>query len=246
LPVASPSRPLLDVWDLDELRLVEIEHDELILGALTTYADLRSSAVVHGALPVLAEVAASVGAAQVQNRGTIGGNCVTASPAADMAPVLLASDARFEIAGPHLTRIVPADAFWTGYRRTALEPGELLVAVRIPLVPGRHIRARKVGTRRAQSIAKASVAVAWRTAPERHGPWHDVRVALGSVAPTPIRARRTEAVLEGATPGPDMATGAADAVRLDISPIDDVRSTAAYRREVTARVLRRIVQDAAG
>ncbi|OGO53956.1 MAG: hypothetical protein A2V85_00150 [Chloroflexi bacterium RBG_16_72_14] len=244
--VASPSRPLLDVWDLDELRLVEIEHDELILGALTTYADLRSSAVVHGALPVLAEVAASVGAAQVQNRGTIGGNCVTASPAADMAPVLLASDARFEIAGPHLTRIVPADAFWTGYRRTALEPGELLVAVRIPLVPGRHIRARKVGTRRAQSIAKASVAVAWRTAPERHGPWHDVRVALGSVAPTPIRARRTEAVLEGATPGPDMATGAADAVRLDISPIDDVRSTAAYRREVTARVLRRIVQDAAG
>jgi carbon-monoxide dehydrogenase small subunit/xanthine dehydrogenase small subunit len=243
---ASPSRPLLDIWDLDELRLIEVEHDELILGALTTYADLRSSAVVHGAMPVLAEVAASVGAAQVQNRGTIGGNCVTASPAADMAAVLLATDARFEIAGPHVTRIVPSDAFWTGYRRTALEPGELLVAVRIPLVPGRHVRVRKVGTRRAQSIAKASIAVAWRTAPDRHGAWHDVRVALGSLAPTPIRARKTEAVLEGATPGPDVASRAADAVRLEISPIDDVRSTAAYRREVTARVLRRIVLDAQG
>jgi carbon-monoxide dehydrogenase small subunit/xanthine dehydrogenase small subunit len=242
---ASPSQPLLDIWDLDELRLIEVEHDELILGALTTYADLRGSAVVHGAMPVLAEVAASVGAAQVQNRGTIGGNCVTASPAADMAPVLLATDARFEIAGPHVTRIVPADAFWTGYRRTALEPGELLVAVRIPLVPGRHVRVRKVGTRRAQSIAKASIAVAWRTAPDRHGAWHDVRVALGSLAPTPIRARGTEAVLEGATPGPDVASLAADAVRVEISPIDDVRSTAAYRREVTARVLRRIVLDAA-
>ena len=244
--VASPSRPLLDIWDLDELRLIDVEHDELILGALTTYADLRGSAVIHGALPVLAEVAASVGAAQIQNRGTIGGNCMTASPAADMAPVLLATDARFEIAGPHATRIVPADAFWPGYRRTAVEAGELLVAVRIPLVPGRHVRARKVGTRRAQSIAKASIVLAWRTAPDRHGAWHDVRVALGSVAPTPIRARRTEAVLEGTTPAPDVADLAARVVRDEISPIDDVRSTAAYRREATARVLRRIVLDAAG
>ena len=98
--IGVPGRPLLDLWDLDELRLIEVEHDELILGALTTYADLRHSPVVHGALPVLAEVAASVGAAQIQNRGTIGGNCMTASPAADMAPVLLATDARFELAGP--------------------------------------------------------------------------------------------------------------------------------------------------
>ena len=243
---ASPGRPLLDLWELDELRLIEVEHDELILGALTTYAHLRHSPVVHGALPVLAEVAASVGAAQIQNRGTIGGNCMTASPAGDMAPVLLATDARFEIAGPHLTRIVPAELFWTGYRRTALEPGELLVAVRIPLVPGRHVRYRKVGTRRAQSIAKASIAVAWRTETGIRTPWRDVRVALGSVAPTPIRAPRTEAALEGAAPGPETAARAAVLVRDEISPIDDVRSTAAYRREVTGRVLRRIVLDAAG
>ena len=243
---ASSGHPLLDLWALDELRLIEVEHDELILGALTTYADLRHSPVVHGALPVLAEVAASVGAAQIQNRGTIGGNCMTASPAGDMAPVLLATDARFEIAGPHLTRIVPAELFWTAYRRTAVEPGELLAAVRIPLVPGRHVRYRKVGTRRAQSIAKASIAVAWRTEPGARGAWHDVRVALGSVAPTPIRAPRTEAALEGAAPGPETAARAAVLVRDEITPIDDVRSTAAYRREVTGRVLRRIVLDAAG
>jgi CO/xanthine dehydrogenase FAD-binding subunit len=139
---------------------------------------------------------------------------------------------------------VPADAFWTGYRRTALEPGELLVAVRIPLHPGRHVRVRKVGTRRAQSIAKASIAVALRTEAGTRAPWRDVRVALGSVAPTPIRARRTEAILEGAAPGPDTAELAAGLVREEIAPIDDVRSTAAYRREVTARVLRRIVLDA--
>ena len=244
--VADARRPLLDLWDLDELRLIEVEHDELILGALTTYTDLRRSSVVQGALPVLADVAATVGAVAIQNRGTIGGNCVTASPAGDLAPLLLATDARFEIASPHVTRIVPAAAFWTAYRRTALEPGELLVAVRIPLVPGRHVRARKVGTRRAQSIAKTSIAVAWRTDPGGGRQWHDVRVALGSVAPTPIRALRTEAALEGGLPGPEVAARAAATVREEVSPIDDVRSTAVYRREVTARVLRRIVLDAAG
>jgi CO/xanthine dehydrogenase FAD-binding subunit len=179
----------------------------------------------------------------VQNRGTIGGNCMTASPAADMAPVLLATDARFEIAGPHLTRIVPAALFWTGYRQTALAPGELLAAVRIPLVPGRQVRVRKVGTRRAQSIAKVSLAVAWQRDGGDGGPWHGVRVALGSVAPTPVRAPRTEAMLEGAVPSPELADRAAAMVREEISPIDDVRSTAAYRREVAGRVLRRIVLD---
>jgi carbon-monoxide dehydrogenase small subunit/xanthine dehydrogenase small subunit len=241
--VAPADRPLLDLWDVDELRVIEVEHDELVLGALTTYAEIRHSPLVQAALPVLADVAASVGAVQVQNRGTIGGNCMTASPAGDMAPLLLATDARFEIAGPHLTRIVPAALFWTGYRQTALAPGELLAAVRIPLVPGRQVRARKVGTRRAQSIAKVSLAVAWQRDGGDGGPWHGVRVALGSVAPTPVRAPRTEAQLEGAVPSPELAEQAAATVREEISPIDDVRSTAAYRREVAGRVLRRIVLD---
>jgi xanthine dehydrogenase small subunit len=251
---ADPAQPLLDLWGLDELRMLDVEHDELVLGALTTWAELRASPIVHYALPVLAEAAATVGAAQVQHRGTIGGNCATASPAGDLLPVLLATDARLEVASPRGTRTIAADAFWTGYRRTALLPGELLVAVRIPLVPGRHVRFRKVGTRRAQAIAKVSMAVAWRgeeAGPgtgrvNGHGPWRDVRVALGAVAERPIRAPRTEAALEGATPGPEAAVLAAGIVCEEISPIDDVRSTAAYRRAVTGRVLRRIILDAAG
>jgi len=250
----SRRRPLLDLWDLDELHGIEVVRDELVLGALTTWTDLRRSPVIHSALPVLAEAAASVGAVAIRNRGTIGGNCVTASPAGDILPVLLATDARLEVAGPHGTRIIAADAFWTGYRETALAAGELLVAVLIPLVPGRQVRFRKVGTRRALAIAKVVMAVAWQDGDAATGngsatglrPWHDVRIALGSVAERPIRATRTEAVLEGRAPGPSVAAEAAATVEAEITPIDDIRSTAAYRRAVTGRILRRIVLDAAG
>jgi xanthine dehydrogenase small subunit len=239
-------RPLLDLSGLDELRDITVAHDELVLGALTGWEELRRSPFVHAALPVLAEVAMSMGAVAIRNRATIGGNCVTASPAGDLLPVLLATDARLEIAGPPGTRTVAADAFWTGYRRTALEPGELLVAIRIPLVPGRVVRFRKVGTRRALAIAKVLVAVAW-VAGDGVDPaaWRDVRVALGSVAERPVRAPSVEAVLEGRAPSPALAAEAAAAVEAAITPIDDIRSTAAYRRAVTGRVLRRLVLDEA-
>lgn len=246
-PAAGPgaARPLLDLADLDELRGIEVSRDQLVLGSLTTWSDLRSSRLVHAALPVLADVAASVGAVAIRNRGTIGGNCVTASPAGDLLPVLLVTDALLEVAGPGGTRLIPADAFWTGYRETALAPGELLVSVRIPLVPGRQVRFRKVGTRRALAIAKVVVAVAWQDGDAAGAGWHAVRVALGSVAERPMRAARTEAVLEGHVPGPSLATAAAAAVQGEITPIDDIRSTAAYRRAVAGRILRRIVLDAA-
>ncbi len=257
---ADPARrrPLLDLLELDELRVVGVEQDELVLGALTTWEELLQSAIVSGALPVLAEVAETMGAVAIRNRATIGGNCMTASPAGDLLPVLLVTDARLEIAGQDGVRTVPADAFWTGYRQTAVGPGELLAAIRIPLVPGRQVRFRKVGTRRALSIAKVLVAVAWR--PDEGGgsagpgagaglravpaAWRDVRVALGSVAERPVRAPRTEAVLEGHAPSLELAAEAAAAVQAEITPIDDIRSTAEYRRTVTGRVLRRILLDA--
>jgi CO/xanthine dehydrogenase FAD-binding subunit len=237
-------RPLLDLGCLDELRGIGLAHDELVLGALTTWEELRRSPIVHGALPVLAEVAATMGAVAIRNRATLGGNCVTASPAGDLLPVLLATDAQLEVVGPRGTRFVPAETFWTGYRRTALAPDELLAAIRIPLVPGRQVRFRKVGTRRALAIAKVLVAVAWQPGDEPAGAWRDVRVALGSVAERPVRAPRTEAVLEGRVPDAALAAAAAAVVRGEITPIDDIRSTAAYRRAVTGRVLRRLVLDA--
>jgi xanthine dehydrogenase small subunit len=240
-------RPMLDLGGLDELRDIEIRHDELVLGALVTWEELRRSALVHSALPVLAEVASVVGAVAIRNRGTLGGNCVTASPAGDLLPVLLVTDAMIEVVGLGGRRFIPAAEFWTGYRETALAPGELLAAVRIPLVPDRQVRFRKIGTRRALAIAKVLVAVAWGPGAAKDGPeaWHDVRVALGSVAARPIRAPRTEAVLEGRVPDAAAAEDAARTVMGEIVPIDDVRSTAAYRRTVTGRVLRRIILDAA-
>jgi carbon-monoxide dehydrogenase small subunit/xanthine dehydrogenase small subunit len=240
-------RPMLDLGGLDELRDIEIRHNELVLGALVTWEELRRSALVHSALPVLAEVASVVGAVAIRNRGTLGGNCVTASPAGDLLPFLLVTDALIEAVGPGGRRLIPAAEFWTGYRETALAPGELLAAVRIPLVPDRQVRFRKIGTRRALAIAKVLVAVAWRPAAAEDGSeaWHDVRVALGSVAPRPVRAPRTEAVLEGRLPDAAAAEDAARTVMDEIVPIDDVRSTAAYRRTVTGRVLRRIILDTA-
>ena len=238
---ADPSVPLLDLWALDELRGIRLEGSGLVLGALTTYAELRASPVVREHLPAVARMAGGVGAVQIQNRGTLGGNLVNASPAGDTLPLLLATDAEIVVQSVRGERAIPATAFWTGYRRTALAPDELVVGVRVPLPPARHVVFRKIGTRRAQSIAKASVAVAWRT--DESGAWRDVRVALGAVAERAIRAPETEAVLEGRVPARDVADEAARVVAREITPIDDVRSTAEYRRAAVARVLRRIVLE---
>jgi carbon-monoxide dehydrogenase small subunit/xanthine dehydrogenase small subunit len=236
--------PLLDLWGLDELRGIRLDGGDLVLGALTTYAELRRSPLVARTLPVLGVAAATIGAAQVQARGTIGGNVVNASPAGDLLPVLLATDASLVVASTAGGRVVPANGFWRAYRATACAPGELVTEVRIPLPAGRVVRFRKVGTRRALAISKVVLAVAWRR--DDGGAWRDVRVAAGSVAEVPLRAPAAEAVLEGQRPSVETAQRAAAAVMRDVRPIDDVRSTAAYRRAVTGRVLRRIVLEEAG
>jgi CO/xanthine dehydrogenase FAD-binding subunit len=209
---------------------------------LTTYTDIRRSAACREHVPALAEAAATIGAAQIQNRGTLGGNIANASPAGDTLPVLLAADAVFVLGSERGERDVPAAEFWTGYRQTALAHDELVVRIRIPLVAGREMRFRKVGTRRAQAISKVVIAVAWRG----DGTWRDVRVALGSVAATPIRGTATERALEGRAPTPETADRAAEALAGELAPIDDVRSTAEYRRLVAARVLHRIVREVGG
>jgi xanthine dehydrogenase small subunit len=240
--VASVGR-YLDLSALAELRGIRVEDGTLVLGAATTYAELRRSALVAEHAPVLAAMAAEVGAAQIQNRGTLGGNLATASPAGDSLPVLLALDADIVVGGPRGERSIPAAAFFPAYRRTALAAGELILRIAVPIRPDRTVAFRKVGTRRAQAISLVVLAVAWR---EENGAWRDVRVALGSVAATPIRARATEAALEGAAPTAEVAAVAAATLEAEIAPIDDVRSTAEYRRAVAGRILHRILRDAAG
>jgi CO/xanthine dehydrogenase FAD-binding subunit len=243
--IGEPPARLLDLWRLDELRGITGDGDAVTLGALTTYTEIRRSAPCREHLPALVEAAATIGAAQIQNRGTLGGNIANASPAGDTLPVLLALDAEIVVGGPRGERTVPASDFWVAYRRTPLAPDELILRVRIPVRGGREARFRKIGTRRAQAISKVVIAVSWR---ERPGApeWRDVRVALGSVADRPIRAGAAEAALEGAAPTPGAADQAAEAVAAEIHPIDDVRSTADYRRVVAARALHRIVRDVGG
>lgn len=243
--LVEPPDRVLDIWHLDELRGIRTESDALVLGALTTYAEMRRSPLVAEFLPALAEAAGTIGAAQIQNRGTIGGNVVNASPAGDMLPLLLATDAQLVVGSAAGERSVPAPEFWPSYRQTALAPNELLLRIAIPLAGGRQVRFRKIGTRRAQAISKVAVALAWR-ADEEAGAWRDVRLALGSVAPTPVRAQLTEAVLEGRTPDEATADRAASTLASELDPIDDVRSSADYRRAVAARVLHRLLRDEGG
>jgi CO/xanthine dehydrogenase FAD-binding subunit len=236
---------ILDIWALDELRGIGIEADALVIGALTTYTELRRSPIVAEFEPALVEAAATIGAAQIQNRGTLGGNVINASPAGDTLPVLLAMGAEMVLGSAGGERTVAADDFWPAYRTTPRRDDELLLRVRIPLVPDRQVRFRKIGTRRAQAISKVVMALAWCSA-GADDPWTDVRLALGSVAATPVRASGAEAAIEGRRPTRETADAAAAALTAEISPIDDVRSTADYRRAVAGRVLHRLIRDAGG
>lgn len=248
--IGEPPTRMVDLSRVGELRGIVIDGPVMALGALTTYTEIRRSGVCLEHLPALVEAAATIGAAQIQNRGTIGGNIANASPAGDTLPVLLALDATIVVGGPRGERMVAADDFWVAYRRTALAPDELILSVRMPLAGGRETRFRKVGTRRAQAISKVVMALSWREAEPRRSAtgvvWSEVRLALGSVADRPIRARATEAVLAGAAPTPETADAAADVLAAEIVPIDDVRSTSDYRRAVAARVLHRMIRDAGG
>ncbi len=187
--IGEPPERVLDIWALDELRGIAIEADALVLGALTTYTEMRRSPLVTEHLPELAEAAATIGAAQIQNRGTIGGNVINASPAGDTLPLLLALGSELVLGSAGGERTVAADAFWPAYRRTPRRDDELLLRVRIPLVHDRQLRFRKVGTRRAQAISKVVMALAWRST-AADGPWTEVRLAVGSVAATPVSAPR--------------------------------------------------------
>ena len=241
--VAEPPAAVLDLSRLAELKGITTDGYEVTVGALTTFTELRHSPLIAARLPALAEAAATIGAAQIQNRGTVGGNICNASPAGDSLPVLLAVDATFDLGSVRGERSVPAAEFWTGYRQTALADDELLLRVRFQVDHARQTRFRKVGTRAAQAISKVVIALSYRL---DEAIWRDVRVALGSVAPTTVRSAAAEAVLEGSEPGAAVADAAAQALAAEIAPIDDVRSTSAYRRSVSARVLHRLLREEGG
>jgi len=226
---------VLNIWPCADLKGIESNDNGVRIGALSTWTEVGLCADLPTALR---ECAATVGAAQIQNRGTVGGNIVNASPAGDSLPLWLVLDAQFELGSIRGRRMVAASEFWTGYRTTALEADELLLAVHISYDPTDEIIYRKVGTRMAQSISKVVLGGRLRV---RDGVVAEARVAMGSVAPIPTRLPSVEAALIGRP----ISAQAADQVHLDIQPIDDVRSTADYRVAVAARVVRSWLERAA-
>jgi CO/xanthine dehydrogenase FAD-binding subunit len=200
----------MSIRGIAELRYIDITADHVTLGALTTYTDVRFSAILADEFPLMAQAAALTGGIATQNRGTIGGNIVNASPAADTPPALLVYDAEVELSSLKGSRWVPYTQFHKGYKLMDLASDELLTAIRLPRRFGgwKHFY-RKVGTRRAQAISKVCFAGLKRG--------DEVRIALGSVAPIPL-------FLES----PDLSA---------ISPIDDIRSTSRYRMQVAKNIM---------
>ncbi|HUF14213.1 MAG TPA: FAD binding domain-containing protein [Longimicrobiales bacterium] len=218
-------RRFLDLQELDELRGIEERDDVLRIGALASYSSIIRSADVGRRLPMLVAASLEIGGVQIQNRGTLGGNLANGSPAGDSLPVLAAAEATIVLRSADAERRVPFSDFYVGYRRSVLRSDELIVAVEVPRVDGAQWF-RKVGTRAAQAISKVVMAAVRAPRP---------RIAFGSVAATIVRVPRTEAAL---AEGADLHE--ATAVLLDeIAPIDDIRSTGAYRRRVAANLLRR-------
>jgi xanthine dehydrogenase small subunit len=219
----------LDVWELDELRDIHDGNGTLRIGALASYTSIIRSRAVRARLPILAAAARETGGVQIQNRGTLGGNIANASPAGDSLPVLLAADAIVVLRSVGGERRVPLTEFYTGYRKTVMRRDELITAVEVAHAEGVQWF-RKVGTRAAQAISKIVMA----------GMRGDrVRLAIGSVAPVPLRLPRTEQVLSGGA----TLERAREVLNEEIAPIDDIRSTAQYRRRVAGNLLARFWRE---
>jgi xanthine dehydrogenase small subunit len=225
----------LDIWRLDELRGIDDQGAVLRIGALTTFAETGQSPLVAHHMPALAAASRTIGAIQIQNRATIGGNVVNASPAGDSLPVLAAYDAEVEVGSARGIRRLSFNKFYSAYRQTVLQPDELVLALLIPkLRAGERDYFRKVGTRRAQAISK--VVMAARVQPSS-GLIERIGVAVGSVAATVMRAPRTELLLTGASLTTQVIETARQMIAGEVAPITDLRSTEGYRRAVTGNLL---------
>jgi carbon-monoxide dehydrogenase medium subunit len=224
-------RCVIDVKGVPEMTGLTLSGDELSIGALTTIRTLETSFSVSVKLPLLAQAAAKLGSLQVRHRATIGGNLCNASPSADTAPVLLALDAQAEIYGKAGIRVIELDEFFLGPGATALGDGEILTRLKIPLTPNRQGSVYyKLSTRKAMDLAFVGVAVLLELGGDDE--ISKARIALGAVAPTPIRAPSAEKLLEGIRLGPEAARESAELAARSCEPISDHRASAQYRREM--------------
>ena len=238
-----PHKNYLNIWNLPELRGIEVTDQQVTIGSLTTYTEVQAHEVLREEFPMLCQAASETGGLAIQNRGTLGGNIVNASPAADSPPALLVYDAELELIAKTGSRRIPYDKFHLGYKQMNLRPEELLRAIRLPRsAKTRTHYYRKVGTRKAQAISK----VCFAAVAARNGKLiEEVRIALGSVAPVPIRCSRTEDAIRNRAIDTELTAAAGAALAVDITPIDDVRSTRDYRLRVSLNLLTDFLQQLA-
>lgn len=226
-----PASRFLDLWPLEELQEIGIRDGAIAIGALATHSMIQASPAVVHRVPMLAAACREIGGIQIQNRGTLGGNVANGSPAGDTLPVLAVAEAVIVLRSSRRERRVPFTEFFTGYRKTVRAADELIVGFELPPLDATQWF-RKVGTRAAQAISKVVMAVVGGERP---------RVAVGSVGPTVMRCTRTETALANGTSFDE----AARILEEEIQPIDDIRSTSAYRRRVCGNLLRRFGADIA-
>jgi OHCU decarboxylase len=234
------ARKLLSIWNLPELRRIDVAHGEIRVGAGCTYTDLRRHTVLAQEFPLLATAARWTGGIANQNRGTLGGNIVNASPAADSLPALLVYEAELILVSMRGERRVRYTDFHSGYKTTVLAPDELVQAVCLPRIYGHYVPySRKVGARNAQAISKVCIA---GLAKSSNGVLEDVRIAVGSVAPVPLRLSSTERTITGKHLDAEIIQQARRTAIDEVRPIDDIRSTEAYRRVVSGNLVAEFLQ----
>jgi OHCU decarboxylase len=236
-----PARKLISIWNLTELQGIEVLPGEIRIGAGCTYTELREHDVIAQEFPLLASAARWTGGIANQNRGTLGGNIVNASPAADSLPALLAYEAELIVASVRGERRVPYLGFHTGYKKMNLAPDELIRAISLARRFSGYLHyARKVGAREAQAISKVCVAALGRL---RGGKIEDIRIALGSVAPVPLRLTELEQMLKGKAVEPAILQLARETAAAAVEPIDDIRSTAKYRAAVAGNLVAEFLEQ---
>jgi CO/xanthine dehydrogenase FAD-binding subunit len=234
-------RKLISLWNLEELRFIEVSGDAITIGAGSTFTDIRNHPVIAEEFPLLTQAASWTGSIANQNRATIGGNIVNASPAADTPPALLAYDAELTIVSSNDERTLPYCAFHLSYKKTALAPNELLQSITILRnFESYKTYIRKVGTRNAQAISKVAIAALART---NKGLIEDIRIGAASLREVPTRLPLTERSLLNKRITPETIAAARAALISESAPIDDIRSTAKYRTATAANLLEEFLQS---
>ena len=229
------ARKLVNLWGIPDLRFIDTTANSIVLGACTTFRDIRAHAGLAAELPLLAKAASCIGSVANQSRATLGGNLVNGSPAADSSPALLVYDAEIEIVSQRGSRRVPYSEFHTGYKRNVLAPDELLFAIHLPRRFKHHKQyLRKIGTRRAMAISKVALAA---KALLDGNDVSEIRLAAASLAPFPARLYQAEAALLGQPIARETVKAVRRALLAEAQPIDDIRSTAEYRRCVAANLI---------